>query len=59
MAKRIYRELTDDVKKSISDSMQNYHHKLTDFEKEQISRKKSESLKRYWAGIPSKKEDDE
>ena len=59
MAKRIYRELTDDVKKSISDSMQNYHHKLTDSEKEKINRKKSESLKRYWAGIPNKKEDTE
>ena len=39
--------------------MQNYHHKLTDFEKEKINRKKSESLKRYWAGIPNKKENTE
>jgi hypothetical protein len=56
---RIYRELSNDTKKKISDSMQNYHHKLTDFEKEKINRKKSESLKRYWAGIPNKKEDTE
>ncbi|MBR6656301.1 MAG: hypothetical protein IKL20_06855 [Alistipes sp.] len=59
MAKRIYRELTDDVKKSISDSMKDYHKRMTYDERLRINAKQSESQKRYWAGILSKKENDE
>lgn len=59
MAKRIYRELTDDVKKSISDSMKDYHKRMTYDERLRINAKQSESQKRYWAGIISKKENDE
>ena len=56
MAKRIYRELSDDVKKSISDSMKDYHRNLTFDKRQKINMKQSESQKRYWAGIKSKEE---
>ena len=59
MAKRIYRELSDDVKKSISDSMRKHHQQMTYDKKIALNNKKSESLKRYWANIPNKKEDGE
>ena len=59
MAKRIYRELTDDVKKSISDSMKNYHKSMTYDDKQRVNNKRSSSMLRYWAGILSKKENDE
>ena len=59
MSKRIYRELSDSVKKSISDSMKDYHKRMTYDERQRINAKKSESQKRYWARIPNKKEDTE
>ena len=59
MAKRIYRELTDEVKKSISDSMKDYHRRMTYDERQKISMKQSESQKRYWSTIGSKNDDEE
>lgn len=59
MAKRIYRELSDSVKKSISDSMKDFHRRMTYDERQRINAKQSESQKRYWAGIPHKEEDTE
>lgn len=56
MAKRIYRELSDSVKKSISDSMKDFHRRMTYDERLRINAKQSESQKRYWAGISSRKE---
>ena len=59
MAKRYYRELSDDVRKKISDSMKDYHKRMTYDERQRINAKQSESQKRYWAGIPNKKENTE
>ena len=56
MAKRIYRELTDDVKKSISDSMKKYHQQMTYDKKIALNNKRSNSLKKYWDGIKSKEQ---
>ena len=52
---RMYRELSDEIKKKISDSMQQYHKQMTYDEKTRINKLKSASQKRYWEGIPSKK----
>lgn len=59
MAKRYYRELSDDVRKKISDSMKDFHRRMTYDERQRINAKQSESQKRYWAQIPNKKEDTE
>ena len=59
MAKRIYRELSDDVKKSISDSMKDYHRRMTYDERQKINMKQSQSQKRYWSTIGSKNDDGE
>ena len=59
MAKRIYRELSDSVKKSISDSMKDYHKNMTYDKKIALNNKKSNSLKKYWDGIKSKEEQDD
>ena len=56
---RIYRELSNDTKKKISDSMKDYHRRMTYDERQRINAKQSESQKRYWARIPNKKEDTE
>ena len=55
--KRIYRELSDDVKKKISDSMKDYHKQMTYDERSKINAKQSESQKRYWSTICSKNDD--
>jgi hypothetical protein len=57
--KRMYRELNDDVKKKISDSMKNYHKSMNYDDKQRVNNKRSSSMLRYWAGIPSKKEENE
>lgn len=59
MAKRYYRELSDDVRKKISDSMKDFHRRMTYDERQRINAKQSESQKRYWAQIPNKEEDSE
>ena len=56
---RMYRELNDDVKKKISDSMKNYHKSMTYDDKQRVNNKRSSSMLRYWAGIPHKKEENE
>ena len=53
------RELNDDVKKKISDSMKNYHKSMTYDDKQRVNNKRSSSMLRYWAGIPHKEEDTE
>ena len=55
----MYRELNDDVKKKISDSLKNYHKSMTYDDKQRVNNKRSSSMLRYWAGIPPKKEDTE
>lgn len=57
--KRMYRELNDDVKKKISDSMKNYHKSMNYDDKQRVNNKRSSSMLRYWAGIPSKKKENE
>lgn len=47
MAKRIYRELTDEVKKKISDSMKTYHKNQNIEDKRRINKKKSSSMQHY------------
>ena len=47
MAKRIYRELTDEVKKKISDSMKTYHKNQNIEDKRRINKKKSSSMQYY------------
>ena len=54
---RMYRELSDETKKKISDSMQQYHKQMTYDEKTRINKLTSASQKRYWEGIPSKKDE--
>lgn len=51
MASRIYRELTDEVKKKISDSMKTYHKNQNIEDKRRINKKKSSSMQHYWSGI--------
>lgn len=55
MAKRYYRELSDDVRKKISDSMKEFHSKRTIDSKRATSEKQSASMLHYWSGIRSKK----
>lgn len=51
MAKRIYRELNDDIKKKISDSMKAYHKNQNIEDKRRINKKKSSSMQHYWNSI--------
>ena len=51
MAKRIYRELSDEVRKKISDSMIIYHKNQNIEDKRRINKKKSSSMQHYWSGI--------
>ncbi len=44
---RIYRQLSSDIKKKISDSLKKYHSQMTDDAKQKLNNKKSESLKNY------------
>ena len=55
---RIYRELSDDIKKKISDALKKHYAEQGTEEKRKANRNKSEALKRYWANIPSKKNED-
>lgn len=52
--KRIYRELSDNTKKKISTSMKQYHTNKTAAQSQKTSEKQSQSMKNYWANIPSK-----
>ena len=55
---RIYRELSDDIKKKISDALKKHYAEKGTEEKRKANRNKSEALKRYWANIPSTKNED-
>ena len=59
MAKRIYRELSQEVKDKISSGMRKYHQQMGYDEKKKINRQKSDSLKRYWESIPNKRYTDD
>lgn len=59
MAKRIYRDTPQEIRKKQSDSMTAFHANRTIDDKRATAEKQSMSMKRYWAGIASKKEDDE
>lgn len=52
MAKRIYRDTPQNVRKKQSDGMKAFHANRTVDDKRATAEKQSESMKRYWAGIP-------
>ena len=52
--KRQYRELSDNTKQKISTSMRQYHTNKTAAQTQSTSEKQSQSMKNYWANIPSK-----
>ena len=52
MAKRLYRELNDDVKKKISDSMKDFHKRQNIEDKRRVNKLKSASMQHYWNSIP-------
>lgn len=57
--RRIYRQLSDETKQKISNSMKVFHHKNTIENKRRSNILRSTTMKRYWAGIPNKEEDDD
>ena len=54
MAKRYYRELSDETKKKISDGMKDFHSNRTIDSKRSSAKKQSASMQRYWQSIPNK-----
>lgn len=52
--KRIYRELSNNTKQKISAAMRQFHANKTAAQIQSTSKKQSESMKNYWANIPSK-----
>ena len=54
MAKRYYRELSDETKKKISDGMKKYHQSMNYDDKQKLAQKQSQSMQRYWQSIPNK-----
>ena len=54
MAQRVYREHSQDTVKKISTSMREYHANRDGDSKRESARKQSDSMKRYWAGIPKR-----
>jgi hypothetical protein len=54
MARRCYRELSDETKKKISDGMKDFHSHRTIDSKRSSARKQSASMQRYWLSIPNK-----
>lgn len=59
MSTRIYRQLSDETKQKISQSLQNYHrnHKSTS-DAIACRKKQSDSAKAYWRTIPNKEDND-
>ena len=55
MAQRIYREATPEVRKRQSEGMKAFHASRDIDSKRASAQKQSDSMKRYWAGIPSQK----
>lgn len=58
MGQRVFRELSDETKRKISDAMKRYHHDNRNNVEanRKTSAKRSEALKRYWERIPSRKQ---
>lgn len=54
MAQRMYRELDDSVKQKISQSLKDYHARKSDTTKQKTNNAIANSLRQYWATIPSK-----
>lgn len=58
MAKRLYRELNDNVKKKISDSMKDFHKRQNIEDKRRVNKLKSASMQHYWNSIPHRRTGD-
>lgn len=56
MAKRFYRELSDETKQKISNSMKKFHKNNDEVKKQQTSQKQSRSMQDYWRHIPHKRQ---
>ena len=54
MTKRIYRELSNELRQNISDVMKRHHQEMSIDTKRAANKKRSESQKRYWSSIPHK-----
>lgn len=54
MAQIVYREHSQETVKKISASMREYHANRDVDSKRESARKQSDSMKRYWAGIPKR-----
>lgn len=54
MAKRIYRELPQEIRDKISAGMKKHHKEMGYDDKKKMNKKKSDSLKQYWNAIPNK-----
>ena len=54
MAQRVYREHSQETVKKISASLKEYHANRDVDSKRESARKQSDSMKRYWAGIPKR-----
>ena len=54
MTRRIYRELSNEIRQKISDGMKRHHQEMSIDTKRAANKKRSESQKRYWNSIPHK-----
>lgn len=54
MTRRIYRELSNEIRQKISDGMKRHHQEMSIDTKRATNKKRSESQKRYWSSIPHK-----
>lgn len=55
MAQRVFREATPETRKKQSEGMVAFHASRDIDSKRTSAKKQSDSMKRYWAGIPSQK----
>lgn len=58
MAQRMYRELPDEVKQKISQSLKDYHAHKSETQKQHTNNRIAYSLRQYWASIPKKSASD-
>jgi len=58
MAQRMYRELPDEVKQKISQSLKDYHAHKSETQKQHTNNRIAYSLRQYWASIPQKSASD-
>lgn len=54
MTRRIYRELSNEIRQKISDGMKRHHQEMSIDTKRAANKKRSESQRRYWSSIPHK-----